>query len=167
MTQARISELKASQAEIQKELDAAEHARAVEEWKRLREACRTAKHRISELRREFKQADSAVQSDTREIDKAQAALATHRGARPLPEDFPTDEELDRWEREEQRLSEALRPLLTRRDAHTQTREQLRLQAVKADQDFVQLQYAERNALKKAAFPEKPAVARNADGLLSL
>src|SRR6185312_8165626 len=167
MTQARTIELKATQAEIQKELDGMEHHRAVEEWKRLREVCRTTKDRLADLRREFKQADSAVQSDIREIDKAQAALATHRGARPLPEDFPTDEEIDRWEQEEQRLSEALRPLLARRALDTQTREQLRLQLVRTDQDFVQLQYAERNALKKAAFPEKPGATVNANGIVSL
>lgn len=165
--QARISELKANQAEIQKELGSTEHAQAVDEWKRLREVCRTTKDRLSTLRREFKQADSAVQRDILEIDKAQAALATHRGARPLPEDFPTDEEIDRWEQEEQRLSEALRPLLARRALHIQTREQVRLTVVRADQDFVQLQYAERNALKKAAFPEKPGAAVNANGILSL
>jgi predicted nucleic acid-binding Zn-ribbon protein len=166
MRQARVSELKASQVEIQRELDATERARSVEEWKRLRDVCRTAKDRLSDLRREFKQADSAVQSVTREIDKAQAALATHRGARPLPEDFPADEEIDQWEQKEQRLSEALRPLLARRSDLTHTREQLRLQLVRADQDFVQLQYAERNALKKA-FPQKPGAAVNANGIVSL
>jgi predicted nucleic acid-binding Zn-ribbon protein len=132
------------------ELKNIEQVQNAEKWKQVRTACRQAKQEYERLEREFVQAEREVQRVDRDIANAQAALDYHRENAPTPDDFPTDEEMNMWKKQEADIIAAFEPLRAERGNATHNREDLRLKAVRVAAELENLMHAERNAREKAS-----------------
>lgn len=130
------------------------HKQDIERWKQLRAAARQAKERATSLVMAFKQAEQNAAQHELNFEEVQQAIQAHGQTQPLPENFPTDEEMQAWEQQGARLQAALVPIRERLRNLREAREQARYAAIAADDQLRQAAYAESAARIKALGEDK-------------
>lgn len=142
-------------AEAQATLRTAEaalrHQQQEEAARQLREV-RAQGHRVkreldSTLSR-FRRAQAEAEQRTHELTAANHELQAHAAARPDPADFPSDQDIERWQRELDRLVAARDRVVVRvREAQAES-DRLQFESVRLDAALAQLRYAHTNAERK-------------------
>jgi hypothetical protein len=144
-----ISELQDQLSRIRQQIAQEQEAQAVAAWEQAKQNAREAKSEVGRLRGVFSRAQAEWMTYERECGKVKARLDEHTQSKPQDDDFPTPEELKNWEKERQRLVRLLTgPMLTRRSDLKSVMEHARIDVIKADQQYILLGYAERNARTK-------------------
>ncbi len=148
MTQQTVAEAQATLRNAEATLKQA----GVDEAKRQLQNVRAEGHRVKReldntLSR-FRRAQAEAEQRTHELTAANDELQAHAAARPDPVDFPSDQDVERWQR-------GLNQLVAARDrAAVRVREAehvaggLQVECVKLDKALAQLRYAHTNAERK-------------------
>jgi hypothetical protein len=145
-----ISTLIASRDELNQQIAREQHEQAMAEWQQAKANARAAKAEVGRLRQVFQKAEAEWMAFERECAKVYTSLQEHLAAKPNDDDFPTIREINNWKQKRDRLEKLLTvTMYAKRSDLATVKEHARIDVIKADQQFVLLGYAERNARTKA------------------
>jgi hypothetical protein len=130
------------------------------EWQQAKANARAAKAEVGRLRQVFAKAEAEWMEFERECAKVYTSLQEHLAAKPNEDDFPTIAEMNTWKHKRDRLEKLLTvTMYAKRTELASVKEHARIEVIKADQQFILLGYAERNARAKAQGTQTMEVGR--------
>jgi hypothetical protein len=157
MTQAQQAVVHARQA-----LKSAEAAQAQEQRRENEQklqaviaAGREAKEEFRRLERHFKRAEAKAALRQSDLDALNQRLIEHLQEKPDVVDFPTDDEVEAWEKLRLELTQARDEAASEARTAVAERDQLRLPAMAAAERHRQCAFAARNLQNKIADPQFP------------
>ena len=114
-----------------------------EKLKDVRGQCRAAKDNYQTLETDFKNKEAVTLNLDLEVQRCDARISDHLEAKPQELDYPTDEEIQRWDKEYKRLVAARQKVVDKRREAVAARDIVRLKAIRAGQQLESLKWSER------------------------
>lgn len=130
---------------------------AIRAWEKAKQDAREAKAEVRRLKHVFLEVEAEWLAYERKCGQVMAEIETSHLAKPQYDDLPTDEEVKDWEDNHNKLVQKLNSMCSHRNDLAANKEHARMEMLKADQHYIQLGYAERNARMKAV--EETGVSR--------
>lgn len=144
-----IQDLIEQKASIDKKIAEEQRFLAIRAWEKAKQDAREARAEVRRLKQEYLSITAEWEDYQRQCLGVLNAIETHYQTKPQYDDLPTEDEVKEWEDDHAALVDKLNSMRAHRDNLAANQARAQMEMLKADQRYIQLGYAERNARMKA------------------